>query len=182
MESTQYSDNKHAFLSPSNYSWMNYSIDRLVEVYKAKKAIEFGTKMHAIAKDLIDNNIKLPRVKHTLNMYVNDAIGFLMKTEQRLFYSDFCYGTADAILFENKLLRIHDLKTGKQPASFKQLYGYAALYCLQNKVEPSTIDMELRIYQSNEIAIDKPDPEDVRKIMDTIVTFDKVLTKLESEA
>lgn len=74
---------------------------------------------------------KLPRLNKTLNAYVNDAIGYKMIPEQILFYSDNCFGTADAIVFRNGLLRIHDLKTGVIPAHMEQLEVYAALFCLE---------------------------------------------------
>ena len=37
---------------------------------------------------------KLPNLKKTLNLYVNDAIGFKMNPEQTLVYSENCFGTA----------------------------------------------------------------------------------------
>ena len=102
--------------------------------------------MHLRAQCIMLNQ-KLPKSKQTLNMYVNDAIGFKMTPEQILYYSDNCFGTADAILFRNNFLRIHDLKTGKIPAHMEQLEIYAALFCLEYKVKPADIEMELRIYQ-----------------------------------
>jgi hypothetical protein len=114
-------------------------------------------------------------------MYVNDAIGFKMKPEQVLYYSENCFGTADAIIFRNNLLRIHDLKTGVTKAHMEQLEIYAALFCLEYKKRPSDIDMELRIYQNNEIVIFNPTAEDIVPIMDKIITFDKIINKLKSE-
>ena len=62
-------------------------------------------------------------------MYVNDAIGFKMTPEQILYYSDNCFGTADAILFRNNFLRIHDLKTGKISGTHGAAFEiYAALF------------------------------------------------------
>lgn len=110
-------------------------------------------------------------------MYVNDAIGFKMTPEQPLFYSENCFGTADAISYRNKLLRIHDLKTGLIPAHMEQLMIYAALFCLEYKVKPADIDMELRIYQNNEVLYHNPTAEDIVPIMDKIITFDKVIRK-----
>ena len=109
---------RHAFLSPSGYSWINYSKDKLISVYMNSMAKERGTRLHHIAQELIDERIKLPKTSATLNMYVNDAIGFRMETEVPLWYSEFCFGTADAICFNEKknLLRIHDLKTGEVKA------------------------------------------------------------------
>jgi hypothetical protein len=114
-------------------------------------------------------------------MYVNDAIGFRMTPEQPLFYSENCFGTADAICFRNKLLRIHDYKSGVTPARMEQLEIYAALFCLEYRVKPSDIDIELRIYQLDEILHHKPTAEDIVPIMDKIITFDKLITKIKAE-
>lgn len=172
---------QHSFLSPSNYHWLNYDADKLIRIYEAKQAVLRGTELHDLAEKLIRLNVKLPRNKKTLNMYVNDAIGYKMQPEQVLYYSDFAFGTADAFLFRDGLLRIHDLKTGATPASMKQLEIYAALFCLETDTRPGEIDMELRIYQSNEIAIENPEADDILPIMDKIVTFDKILTRLKEE-
>ena len=59
---------------------------------------------------------KQPKIKETVCMHINDAIGFRMEPEVVLKYSLNCFGTADAICFRNKTLRIHDLKTGESPA------------------------------------------------------------------
>ena len=114
-------------------------------------------------------------------MYVNDAIGFKMQPEQVLYYSDNCFGTADAFIFRNYLLRIHDLKTGVTPAHMEQLEIYAALFCLEYNKKPGEIEMELRIYQNNEIVVHHPTADDILPIMDKIVTFDKIIEKLKME-
>jgi hypothetical protein len=114
-------------------------------------------------------------------MYVNDAIGFKMTPEQPLFYSENCFGTADAISFRNKMLRIHDFKSGVIPARMEQLEIYAALFCLEYKVNPADIDIELRIYQSDQILYHNPTVEDITAIMDKIITFDKLINKIKSE-
>ena len=112
-------------------------------------------------------------------MYVNDAIGFKMKPEQVLYFSDNCFGTADAISFRNDFLRIHDLKTGLIPAHMEQLEIYAALFCLEYKIKPGNIEMELRLYQNNDILIANPTVEDIVPIMDKIISFDKVINKIK---
>ena len=124
---------------------------------------------------------KLPKSQKTLNMYVNDAISFRMVPEQILFYSENCFGTADTIVFRNGTLRIHDLKTGVVPAHMEQLEIYAALFCLEYKVKPSEIEMELRLYQNNEILYHTPTAEDIVPIMDKIITFDKVIRKIREQ-
>ena len=140
-----------------------------------------GTRLHQWAKDTIDLGLKQPRSKKTLYAYVNDAIGYKMDTEVVLFYSPRFFGTADAICFRNNFLRIHDLKTGKTPVHMEQLEIYAALFCLEYQIKPGEIDMELRIYQNNEIIIHNPTAEDILPIMDKIVHLDKLLESIEGK-
>lgn len=174
-------EGQHAFLGASKYHWVNYSEDKLLETYSNFLAAQKGTELHDFAAQCIKLGQKLPKSQKTLNMYVNDAIGYKMIPEQVLYYSDNCFGTADSILFRNKLLRIHDLKTGVTPARMTQLEIYAALFCLEYKVNPGDIDVELRLYQNDEVLYHKPTAEDIVPIMDKIITFDKLITKLKSE-
>ena len=174
-------EGKHAFLGASNYHWINYDSDKIINTYMRRQATLKGTALHELAAKLIELGQKLPKSKKTLNMYVNDAIGFKMKPEQVLYYSNNCFGTADAISFRNNILRIHDLKTGFTPAHMEQLLIYAALFCLEYKVKPSEIQFELRIYQTDEIAIMNPTAEDIVPIIDKIITFDKVIEKIKRE-
>ena len=171
----------HAPFSPSQSSWLRYDDDKAVEVYANRKAAERGSILHAWAKSTIDLGIKQPKSKKTLYSYVNDAIGFKMQTEVVLFYSERFFGTADAISFRNNVLRIHDLKTGKGKVSMEQLEVYAALFCLEYKIRPGDIEMELRIYQNDEVIFHKPTAEDIAPIMDKIIHLDKLLEKLEEE-
>lgn len=170
----------HAFLGASKYSWLNYDEEKLITTYKNMLAKEEGTKLHAIAKQLIDNKIKVKDNKTTFGMYVNDAIGFKMEAEQPLYFSENCFGTADSICFRKDILRIHDLKTGATPASLHQLEIYAALFCLEYEVKPGDIQMELRIYQNDDILIGNPEADDILPIMDKIIFFDKIIEKIKS--
>ena len=174
-------EGKHAFLGASKYHWINYDDDKLIESYSKFQATLNGTILHDFACQCITLGQKLPKSQKTLNMYVNDAIGFKMKPEQVLYYSDNCFGTADAIMFRNNLLRIHDLKTGVTRAHMEQLEIYAALFCLEYNKKPSDIDMELRIYQNNEIIVHNPTVEDILPIMDKIITFDKLIDRMKIE-
>ena len=171
----------HAPFSPSQSSWLRYDDDKVLDVYLNKKAAERGTRLHDWAKDTIDLGMKQPRSKRTICAYINDAIGFKMSTEVVLFYSERFFGTADTISFRNNLLRIHDLKTGKTPVKMEQLEIYAALFCLEYKIKPGEIDMELRIYQNDEIIVHNPTAEDILPIMDKIIHLDKFLAKIEKE-
>lgn len=172
-------EGQHAFLSASKYHWINYSDEKLDTAYLKHKAAQRGTELHALAHECIRLGVKLPKTKNTLNLYVNDAIGFKMTCEQMLFYSENCFGTADTISFRKNTLRIHDLKTGVSPASMRQLEIYTALFCLEYKFKPSTIDVELRLYQNDEVFVNKPLLEDITRIMDTIIRFDKRIEKIK---
>lgn len=172
-------EGQHAFLSASKYHWIRYDEDKLAATYSKFLAIQKGTEYHSFAAQCIRLGQKLPKTRKTLNMYVNDAIGFKMAPEQVLYYSDNCFGTADTISFRNRVLRIHDLKTGETPAHMEQLEIYAALFCLEYNVRPGDIDMELRIYQNNEILHHEPTAEDIVPIMDKIISFDKVINKIK---
>ena len=172
---------KHAFLGASKWRWINYDEDHLVEMYDRWNATQRGTILHDFAAQCISLGQKLPRSNKTLNMYVNDAIGFKMKPEQPLYYSENCFGTADAICFRNGKLRIHDLKTGVTPTHMKQLQVYTSLFCLEYRVKPVDISVELRIYQNDEVVVHEPEVDEIVPIIDKIITFDKVLTKKKAE-
>lgn len=172
-------DGQHAFLSASKHSWVNYDEPKLEGVYANWRAAQLGTELHELAARLINLGVKLPKTNKTLNMYVNDGIGFRMSTEVCLFYSMNAFGTCDAISFKNNFLRIHDLKNGRTPASIKQLEIYAAFFCLEYNYNPRNIDIELRLYQLDEVLVESPDPEDILYIMDRIVMFDKRINEIK---
>ena len=203
----QHSDfeGRHAFLSPSKYSWLNYDESKLEEAYRRQYATTTGTILHDLAHRCIKNKVKLNKgdrhlvlltlldnnipqglidandILETLMPFVNDALGFRMETEQVLYYSENAFGTADAISFKDNILRIHDYKSGIAPVHMDQLYIYAALFCLEYVVKPEKIQIELRIYQSGEVLVDKPDPATIRAIMDKIVEADRHLRKMKEE-
>lgn len=171
----------HAFLGASKYSWLNYDEEHLRTAWKNAEAAKRGTELHDLAAKCIKLNQRLPRSEKTLNMYVNDAIGYKMTPEQPVFYSENCFGTCDAISFRKNQLRIHDLKTGVTPAHMEQLLIYASLFCLEYGIKPSTIDIELRIYQSDEIIGYIPESDEIVHIMDKIVYFDNLIKELKAE-
>lgn len=174
-------EGKHAFMSASKYHWINYSDDKMAESYLKHQAVLRGTVLHDFAAQCISLGQKLPKSQKTLNMYVNDAIGYKMTPEQVLYYSENCFGTADAISFRQKLLRIHDLKTGVTPAHMEQLMIYAALFCLEYKYKPSEIDIELRLYQNDKVLIHNPEADEILPIMDKIIMFDTLINKIRME-
>lgn len=168
-------EGKHAFLGASSYHWINYDDNKLKEVYNNLLAKRRGTELHEFAATAIKLGVKVSKSKKTLNRYINDAIGFNMEPEVVLQHSDSCFGTADAICFRDNKLRIHDLKTGHIPAHMEQLYIYAAMFCSEYKYSPFDIDIELRIYQNDEIVVCEPDPNDILDIMHKMDHFDEVL-------
>lgn len=172
----------HAFLSPSSYHWVNYDDQKMEASIYASFAAKRGTDLHELAQRMIKLGVKLPKTTETLNMYVNDAIGFRMTPEQTLYYSPNCYGHADAIGFSKNKLRIHDLKTGITRVKVTQLEVYGALFCLEYGFKPVEIEMEFRIYQNDEVQIYDGDPLEVTRIMDQIVVFDRRINELRTEA
>ncbi len=174
-------EGQHAFLGASKYHWINYDESKVAESYSKFLATQKGTVLHEFAAQCIRLGQKLPKSQKTLNMYVNDAIGFKMTPEQPLFYSENCFGTADSIAFRDDRLRIHDLKTGVIPAHMEQLMIYAALFCLEYKIKPVEIEIELRLYQNNEILYHNPTVEELVPIIDKIVTFDKIINKIKEQ-
>lgn len=166
---------KHAFLSPSTYSWLNYDDQKLEARFIAATASRKGQDLHDLAHKAINLRVTLADENQALTEYVNDAVAFGMVSEQPLFYSDNCFGTADSIGLTDGILRIHDLKTGITVAGEKQLEIYAALFCLEYSVDPYVIKFELRIYQRDEIRIFEPSSERIEFIMDKIVDSDHKL-------
>jgi hypothetical protein len=171
---------EHAFLSPSSYHWLNYSPERLIERWVASQAMDYGTMQHDYAMREINAN-RQSNLIGTIGLYINDAIKYRMSTEQVLYYSENCFGTADAIAFRYNTLRIHDLKTGVYPGSPHQLEIYAALFCIEYKVDPLKIKYDLRIYQSDEVILFDVDPDDILWIIGRIREFDRLITHRRRE-
>lgn len=172
----------HALLSPSTYSWVNDDDQRMdARIYSAFSARR-GTELHDLAQKAISLGVKFPDNSQTINAYVNDSIGFRMETEVTLYYSPNCFGTADAISFKVNKLKIFDLKTGITRTKVTQLEVYAALFCLEYSMKPTEIEMEFRIYQSDQVKIYDGDPIEVARIMSQIVAYDKRIEELRTEA
>ena len=179
---------KHALLSASQWHWINYDEAKLAKKYETSEAAIRGTRIHAYAAESIELGVRLPKTKKTLNMYVNDGIGFKMQTEQVLYYSDNCFGTCDTIAFRKDprtgrdTLRIHDLKTGTTPAHIEQLMIYAALFCLEYGYNPNDLDIVLRIYQSDEILQHNASGEEIGDFMNRIVKADNIINSMKGES
>lgn len=192
----------HAFLSASSPSWLNKDANSLVEAKINSYATQIGTLLHSYAADCIrfreklrktdvhgvkidlmrkgipEYAIDLDRTYPTFMAYINDAVGYGMSPEVVLYYSNECYGTADAIELDGKILRIHDLKTGTTPAKMEQLKVYAALFFLEYGMKPETIHPELRIYQMGDMIVCEPEVDEMLEVMDKIINGDRILKNL----
>jgi hypothetical protein len=157
---------KHAFLSASKYSWIRYDEDKLIETYGNHQNAMMGSRLHQLASDLIGLGVKLPRTQKTLNLFVNDVIGFRMVSELVLFFSDNVFGTADALGFR------------KPPKSDRFLLQI----CHEYGWKPQDIDVELRIYQHDDVQILIPVLEDIVPIMEKMVRFDNLIEQMKAEA
>lgn len=198
---------KHALLGASRWQWLNDDEESLLNRVKSFYAAQVGTVIHAYAADRITYGFKLAKtdkknlifellkagipnmVVDTLDFnfifenlmnYVNDAIGFHMDPEVEVRYCEYCFGTADTIKYYDKdrMLRIHDLKTGTIPAHMEQLMIYAALYCLQHRIKPLDIDYECRIYQACDILYLNPSGEEIQDVANNIVSKCAFLDKI----
>lgn len=175
-------EGRHARLSASSYHWVNYDADKLIDTWYTQQAAARGTRLHHLAKLLIQDRVKLPDDGKTLSMYVNDCIGWQMTPEQPLKYSDNVFGTADALSFKNNVLRISDYKSGVTDAKVTQLEVYAAYFCLEYQIKPFELSgIELRIYQNDAIEEYIGDPVTIMMIADKAVAFDKILNQLREE-
>ena len=174
----------HAPFGASQSAWLRYDDEKILATYNNMKAKEMGTRLHEWAAETIKLGLKQPKSKKTIYAYINDAIGYKMEPEVVLFYSDRFFGTADAICFRNGILRIHDLKTGKIgkiESHMEQVEVYAALFCLEYKVRPSDIKIELRIYKNDEVIVWNPTEEDIVPILEKIIHLDKLLEEIDRE-
>lgn len=202
-------EGKHAFMGASNYHWTNYDDITFEARYYNQFSQVIGTAIHQLAHECIVSRTKLnkhdihlieltlykafvPKDAYDANLilenlipFVNDAIGFHMSSEILLYYNQFCFGTTDAIGYyeRDKILRIHDYKNGVTQADIRQLYIYAALFCLEYHVNPATLNkIECRIYQNLEVLIDNPTSDVIQFYMDKIQNRSELIkTFLERE-
>lgn len=180
--SRRFQKDSHALFGASKYAWVNYTEDKMIKTYVNSQAKKHGTELHEMAALLIKNKTKLPNKRKTINMYVNDSILLDLRPEEQLYYSDLFYGTADSIGISKNILHIHDLKTGETKASIQQLRIYAAFFLLEYGLIPSDFDgIELRIYQNDDILIEKPEIDTIVPIMDKIVTVNDIIQKMRED-
>lgn len=198
-------EGSHALISPSRHILkQNYTREQFDNYISSCYSTRIGTSIHELAAKLIDAKLKVNKSEaakmitlkliddgiprrvfnaenyvDTFVPYVKDAIGYDMTAEQILKYSRYAFGTADAIRYNEskKYLRIHDLKTGKMPASLDQLVAYAALFFLEYKLKPGEVTTEIRIYQNGEIVTGLPTAPDILPIMDQIRSLNEYFMK-----
>jgi hypothetical protein len=150
--------------------------------YKTLKAALEGVEQHRYAAICIEEGIVQDDETTTLGLYINQCIQYKMSAEVVLFYSPNAFGTADAIAYRHRRLRISDLKSGATRTSEHQLEVYAALFCLEYEIDPFSMrDIELRIYQDSRVRMYYGDPHIIKGIMDKIEHFDQILNQLREE-
>lgn len=207
-------EGRHSVFPPSSPTWLNYSLEPedetvIFQRFCAQYAAPIGTITHKFAENHIKYKQKLeeshksellialleggiPPLAIDLDYifpnvmnYTNDAIGYRMECERYLKYSDSFFGQTDAIMYRNKVLRIHDLKTGRGTVHLDQLLAYAALFFLeygkQYSTTPKNTKVYLRIYQACDILEDTPEPERIQGAMNQIVQLDKRILKWKAE-
>lgn len=198
----------HALLSPSKGFWVDYDSEKMFNYICSSYASTIGTLIHELAAKLITNKIKVTRNEarkmitlyllenkiprfiidaeryvNNFVAYVNDAIGFDMKAEVKVMYSPNAFGTIDAFRFNEKKmhLRIHDYKSGVLKPNMRQLELYASLFCMEYKIKPGDLEMELRLYWQEEMLVENPTAADIAPLIDKIVQFDKYINSLKGE-
>ena len=200
-------EGQHALLSASKYHWLNDNDEEFYKRTVSFYAATIGTILHDVAKKRIKHGFKIKKGEKTsvilelvdkgiplkiiemidfdsmfdnLMVYINDCVSFKMRPEVLLYYSDNCFGTADAIRYDERdpFLRIHDLKTGVNQVKMEQLMIYASLFCLEYRKSPEDTKIELRIYQNNEVIVHSPPCEQIKSIMKTIIDRDKVVNAI----
>ncbi len=197
-------EGKHALMGGSNYHWLNWTDDNFEQRFYSQYATDMGTALHQLASDCIKSGTKLNKSdRHLINItlykagipysafdtesillnlmnFVNDSIGFRMSSEVLLYYSNYCFGTTDAIYFSDRerILRISDYKSGTIPAHMEQLMIYAALFCLEYHKHPKDFKIILRIYQNQQIVEDEANPNDIENIMNLIVIRNKQIIEI----
>ena len=172
-------EGSHAYFGASKYHWIRYDDSKMQNVFMNQFESQLGNRKHAWAAEAINLGLRQAKTKKTLNMYINDAIGFGMTPEVTLYFSSNFFGTADAISFDEQTLRVSDLRTGKHPASFDQTLIYCALFCHEYGLNPYDIEMIMRIYQNDEILELVANPEDVRDIMDKMKRWDPIIEDMK---
>lgn len=199
-------EGRHALLSASKYQWLTQELDAIRARAVSAYATQLGDALHDKARRLISRREKLAKTdrkmigfslvddygipEYAFDMdilypnfmaYVNDAIGFRMTPEVKLFYSWNCFGTTDAIAYRDNFLRIHDYKSGVTPAKIEQLKIYAGLFCLEyaNDIHLDKLAIELRIYQGGQVLIHNPSRQEIDIVVNKIIDADNEVRRIK---
>lgn len=180
-------EGRHAFLGASKYHWIRYDADKMKQIWANQFKSQRGTRIHNVARILINEKVKLERNSMTLNMYVNDAIGLMLTPEVPLMFSQNAFGTADAAGFDTdtKIFRVHDLKTGDHPGNFDQLRIYCAFFW-HEYLKPTGLSLHditfiMRIYQSDTLMELHAEPNELQEILDKLTEFDPIIEVMREE-
>lgn len=171
----------HAFLSASKGTWLDQDDEKLAKSYVNSLAARRGVERHNLAYDLIRLGQRLEDKPLAFNQYVNHGIGFKMSPEQVLFATENAYGTADTCSFWDRILRIHDYKSGLTVVTPRQLFIYAAYFCIEYDEDPNEIGIELRIYQGTGFKPYFPDPRQIERIMHQTIHADAIIKEVRRE-
>ena len=179
-------EGKHAFMGASNYHWTNYDDITFEARYYNQFSQVIGTAIHELAHDCIVSRTKLNKHDiHLIELKLYKAFVPKDAYDANLILENLIPFVNDAIGYyeRDKILRIHDYKNGVTQADIRQLYIYAALFCLEYHVNPLTLNkIECRIYQNLEVLIDNPTGEVIQFYMDKIQNRTELIkTFLERE-
>lgn len=212
--------NKHALLSASQSSWVNKDDDQVLMQWARGYSQALGTAMHEMAYFHIKHLFKVSKASkkeillqllsrynipeaaieigfdfdllfENWMIYVNDAIGFRLEPEVPLKYSDIAFGTADAVLpldsiIKNNIIRIHDYKSGTSPVHASQLLVYDAFLCLEYDLRPGDFKHILCFYQVKKdedgifiptVSTYEPTVDELSHIMDDIKHKSELIMK-----
>lgn len=182
-------EGRHATISASKYSWVNYDLEKFEDVYRDSVAATYGTRLHELAKEHILLGLRMPDTERTLDRYINDCIGMRMQPEKVISFNDKAFGTADAVRFDEKTntLFVFDLKTGRHEAKFTQLMIYCVFFCLEYGFRIAELNFVLRIYQNDEVReVTTQDGtlsfEDLVNIHSRVLDFTKMAYEIDREA
>lgn len=173
---------RHAFLSPSKYSWMRYDEEKLDRVWLTRLAAVRGTEEHEYAAMAIRLGRRQPANGDTLNMYINDCIRWKMTPEVALVGNEHFFGHADAAGFRKNVFRVSDYKSGVTATSMDQPKCYVAAFCMEYDLSPFDFAAEMRIYQNGEIREELADPHEINIIIDRVNVFSKRIDLMRREA
>ena len=126
----------------------------------SSKAAERGTALHEESERRLQDSAYQHATLNSVDAYMVDfyvqyvnsmvAPGGKLYVEQKLKWSDVCYGTADAVIVNGDDLKLIDLKTGQKRVTAegnKQLMLYLAMAVQHFGIDPEKGEMSIEIVQ-----------------------------------